>query len=203
MPILQEQPSDPAVPSQIVASSLDPPRDLEYPHAPISAKPRNAMMPLILWALALLFGILMLLVRTPINAPQFQELTQYVCDPFPVLHGQSLRSARSVVLTCRSDDKLVFQRGFPAYSINPAWTSCWRSGGLIRIWRVANPSPYGAYIFHATCDEQVITYYRDRAATYESTQRFVIAVACIMILVSLVGLIRLLLHSRRRPQHQP
>jgi hypothetical protein len=197
MTILQEQPPGPAVPSQIAATSLDPPRDLEYPHAPIAEKAGNSPMPLILWGLALLFGILMLLVRLPLNAPEFEQLTQYVCDPLPVLNGTALRAARSVVLTCRSDDKFVFQRGFPSYSINSAWNSCWRSGGLIRIWRVANPSPYGSYVFHATCDDHVITYYRARAASYESTQRFVIAVACIIILVSAIGLIhiRLVAHS--------
>lgn len=58
--------------------------------------------------------------------------------------------------------------------------------------------PYGSYVFHATCDDHVITYYRARAATYESSQRFVIAVACVVILLSLAGLLGHLLHSRMR-----
>jgi hypothetical protein len=198
MSIQQEQPSDPAARYQIAAALADPPQDLEYPHAPILAETGNSPMPLILWSLGLLLGILMLLVRLPLNAPAFEQLTQYVCDPSPVLNGTYLRAARSVVLTCRSGDRVVFQRGMPTYSLTPAWMPCWRSGGMIRIWRVANPSPYGSYVFHATCDDHVITYYRARAATYESTQRFVIVVACMMILLSLAGLLWQLIHSRLR-----
>jgi hypothetical protein len=118
-------------------------------------------------------------------------------------HISCLHLEMGAIVRCRAGDILVYQRGFPAYSNNPAWTSCRRAGGLIRIWRVANPSPYGAYVFHATCDEHVITYYRDRVATYESTQRFVIAVACIMILVSLAGLIRLLFRNHAARQLTP
>jgi hypothetical protein len=190
MPILQEQPLDSAVPSQIAATSLDPPQDLEYPHAPMPAKAGNAVMPLILWSMALLLGILMLLVRTPLHAPPFESLTEYACDRLPSLPNLGNRSQSYLLnLRCRAGDTVVYQRGFPAYSINPAWTSCRRAGGLIRIWRVANPSPYGSYVFHATCDDHVITYYRARAATYESTQRFVISVAWLLILVSAIDLI--------------
>jgi hypothetical protein len=67
MAILQEQPPDPAAPSQIAAASLKPPQDLEYPHAPIPAKVGDSRMPLILWSMAVLLGILMLLVRTPLH----------------------------------------------------------------------------------------------------------------------------------------
>src|ERR1700683_1312409 len=85
MPILQEHPPDPAVPSQIAASSLERPQDLEYPHAPIPAKIGNPVMPLILWSMALLFGILICLVRLPLNAPPIDQLTLYTCDPLPPL----------------------------------------------------------------------------------------------------------------------
>jgi hypothetical protein len=125
----------------------------------------------------------------PMDAPEFAQLAQYACDPLPFSQGRRpALSAQTVVLTCRSSDKVVFQRGLPAYSNNPTWTSCLRSGGSIRIWRVANPSPYGAYVFHATCDDHVITYYRARVATYEATQQFVIGLACAIILVSAIAL---------------
>jgi hypothetical protein len=172
MTILQEQPLGPAVPPEIAATSLDPPRDLEYPHTPSR------------------------------EGRQLTDAAHTLGTGSSVRNSHAARALAPqcpgiVVLTCRSDDKFVFQRSFPSYSINSAWNSCWRSGGLIRIWRVANPSPYGSYVFHATCDDHVITYYRARAASYESTQRFVIAVACIIILVSAIGLIhiQLIAHS--------
>jgi hypothetical protein len=63
---------------------------------------------------------------------------------------------------------------------------------------MAPPSAYGAYVFHSTCGDHITMYYKNRASTYESTQLFSIAVACIMILASLTGLSRLLFHSHRR-----
>lgn len=131
----------------------------------------------------------MLFARMPINAPPFESLTQYTCDRLPSLPNLGNgRQSYALNLRCRAGDIVVYQRGFPAYNNNPAWTPCRRAGGLIRIWRVANPSPYGAYVFHATCDDHVITYYRARVATYESTQRFVIALGSTIILVSALGI---------------
>ena len=206
MSILQEQPPSP-IPSQIVAASLDPPRDLEYPHAPFSTEPGNSLMPLILWSLAFLFGILMLLARLPVHAPPFESLTQYACDRLPNLPNLGNRfQSYALNLRCRAGDSVVYQRGFPAYSYTTAWAPCRRSGGLIRIWRVANPSPYGSYVFHATCDERVITYYRDRAAGYESAQRFVILIAWTIILGSAIGLTAIIRKSLRRIRmtaHEP
>jgi hypothetical protein len=166
MPIPQQQPRESEAPVQITADSLEGPPGLEYPHAPPQVS--NTFITIILWSLGLSLGLLMLLARMPINAPEFGQLNQYACDPLPFLQGRrSALSAQTVVLTCRSGDKVVFQRGLPAYCNNPTWTSCLRAGGLIRIWRVANPSPYGSYVFHATCDDHVITYYRARVATYD------------------------------------
>src|ERR1700677_486713 len=110
MSILQEQPPDPAVPSPIVATSLDPPQDLEYPHAPIPAKAGNSPMPLILWGMALLLGILMLLVRTPLHAPPFESLTEYVCDPLLRVPNLGNRYQRyQLNLRCRAGDQVIFQ----------------------------------------------------------------------------------------------
>jgi hypothetical protein len=192
MPILQEQSPDPAIPSQIVAASLDPPRDLQYPHAPISSMVGNSPMPLILWGLGLLLGLLMLLARLPVNAPPFESLTEYVCDPLPRLPslGNRFQSYR-LNLRCRAGDQVIFQRQSPFTGTNSSGVyACNREGGLTRIWRAARPSDYGAYVFQSTCGDHLIAAYQNRAATYESTQRFVIAVACIVILVSGIGLIR-------------
>ena len=94
MSILQEQPPEPAEPSQIAAASLERPPDLEYPHAPLPAKARNSLMPLIFWSLALLLGILMLLVRTPLHAQPFESLTEYACR---CLGSQTLETAFRVI----------------------------------------------------------------------------------------------------------
>jgi hypothetical protein len=204
MPILQEQPPDLAIPSQIVATSLDPPRDLEYPHSPISPMVDNSPMPLILWSLGLLLGLLMLLARLPLNAPSFESLTEYVCDPLPRLPslGNRFQSYRSN-LRCRAGDQVIFQRQSPFTGTNSSGVyACNREGGLTRIWRAATPSDYGAYVFQSTCGDHLIAAYKNRAATYESTQRFVIAVAWIIILVSAIGLIRHIVSSAHTHQHK-
>jgi hypothetical protein len=201
MSIEQEQHPDPAIPSRIVATSLDPPRDLEYPHAPISSMVGNSPMPLILWSLGLLLGSLMLLARLPVNAPPFESLTEYVCDPLPRLPnlGNRFQSYR-LNLRCRAGDQVIFQRQSPFTGTNLSGVNaCYREGGLTRIWRAATPSDYGGYVFQSTCGDHLIADYKNRAATYESSQRFVIAVACIVILVSGIGLIR---HISRRSRTQ-
>ena len=192
MPILQDQPPDPAAPSRVVAASLDPPQDLEYPHTPIPLKTTNSVMPLILWSLGLVFGILMLLVRTPLHAPPFESLTEYVCDPLPRLPnlGNRFQSYR-LNLRCRAGEQIIFQRQSPyaGWTNLSSLNACYREGGLTKIWRVAPPSDYGAYVFQSTCGDHLIAASKNRSATYESTQRFVIAVACIVILVSAIGLV--------------
>jgi hypothetical protein len=53
----------------------------------------------------------------------------------------------------------------------------------------------GAHVFHSTCGDHITTYYKNRAAVYESTQRFVIAVASVMILTSAIALGCRMLHA--------
>jgi hypothetical protein len=160
-------------------------------------------MALILLLLLLSLGILMLLVRAPLHAPPFESLTQYVCDPLPGLPTLGSRTQLYLLnIKCRAGDRVVYQKGLPAYSNNPAWTACRRSGGLIRIWRIANPSPYGPYVFHATCDDHVITYYPARAATYESTQRFILGLASVIVVGSAIGVAVSLAKHLQRPQVQ-
>jgi hypothetical protein len=195
MPILQEQPPERGMPSRIEEASLDPPRDLEYPHAPVHAMTRNSTMSLTLWSLALTLGILMLLVRMPLNAPQFEQLTQYVCDPLPRLPLQLNRlGTYPLEFKCRAGDQVLYQRQAVINRSNPSGlNACKQEGGLMRIWRMPPSSAYGAYVFHTTCGNHIIMYYKNRAAVYESIQRFVIAIACIVIVVSATGLGRKML----------
>jgi hypothetical protein len=181
MPIIQQQPAELEARSSIPGIPMDPPRDLEYPHPPVRT---NTAIPLILWSLALLAGILMLLGHAPTKAPAFEQLTQYVCDPAPLMPGRWGRGQRSPVFTCRSGDSVVYQYGISPYDNISAWKPCRRAGGVIRIWRVAPPSPYGPYLFHATCDDHIITYYRARVAAYESTQQFIIGLSLALISLS-------------------
>lgn len=199
MPILQQQPRESETTKQIIAASLDSPQDLEYPHGPLPAKTSDAVMPLVLWSLCLLLGILMLLARTPINAPPFESVTQYVCDPLPRLRNLGNRfQSYTLRLRCRAGDQVIFQRQPVNYGSN--WSglnACKLEGGLTRIWRMAPPSAYGGYVFHSTCGDHILMYYKNRVAVYDSIQRFVIAIACGVILISAIGLGRKTLQQFR------
>jgi hypothetical protein len=155
-------------------------------------------MTTILWILLLVLGFLMLIARGPLNAPPFEQLTEYVCDPlprFPVLGNRSQQYR--LRLTCRAGGQLVYQRQAVNDGSNPTGLkSCQREGGLTRIWRMAPPSAYGATVFHATCGDYIVMLYKNRAAIYESTQRFVVTLACGIILLSLGGLTRKWLYRR-------
>jgi hypothetical protein len=192
MPILQEQHLDPAAASQIAASSLERPQDLEYPHAAIPARTGNSVMPLILWSMALLFGILICLVRLPLSAPPIDQLTLYTCDPLPPLPSLGSRQSYPLNLRCRAGDQVIYQRtNTIPYSYQVTTIPCRKQTGPTQIWHMAPPSPYGSYIFRVACGDLVITDYKTRAATYETTQRFVIAIDCVIILASAIGLMRL------------
>ena len=170
------------LPSQFIESSEAPVDELPPP------QPRPAAtgggMAVIFWGLLLLFGVFMLLGRGPLAAPPFETLTQYVCDPLPVFRSWAFARG-GLLFTCRSGDKIVYVRGPPVD--NPAvWTACRRTGGVIRVWRPPIPSLYGRRVFHVTCDDRVVAYYGYQAASYESTQRFIIVVAYGLIALSAV-----------------
>jgi hypothetical protein len=170
---------------------------LDYPHS--QKRENRVSIPTVLWALLIAFGILILVTRAPLHAPLFESLTQYVCDPLPRLPTLGNRSqSYSLNLRCRAGDQIVFQRQSVVDGSNPSGlTACRREGGLTRIWRMAPPSAYGAYVFHSTCGDHVIMVYKYRAAGYDSAQRFVVAVACMVILISALGLGRKMLHRAR------
>jgi hypothetical protein len=157
-------------------------------------------MAVILWTLLLLFGIVMLIARSPSNAPSFESLTQYVCDPTPPLPGPGNRFLRR---TCRAADQVIYQRQSVVDGSNPSGLkACQREGGPIRIWRMAPPSAYGATVFHSTCGDHIIMLYANRAANYESTQLFIVILSTGLILLSLWGLtkrwLRRITHHREK-----
>ena len=199
MSILREQPPDPAAPSQISAASLERPQDLEYPQARIPDKAGKSPMPVILWSSGLLFGILIVLVRLPLNAPPFDQLTMYTCDPLPMLPSLGSRQSYPLNLRCRAGDQVIYQRTntFP-YSYQATTIPCVKQIGPARIWRLAPPSPYGSYIFQVACDGHVVTDYKSRAAIYQATQQFVIAFGTLFTLLCAIGLIVNLVRLRRR-----
>jgi hypothetical protein len=190
----EERPPNPLV------ANADSAVALEYPHPHRRKDTDPIPVPTALWSGLLVFGILILLARSPINAPTFDQLTQYVCDPLPPLPSVGGRTQTyNLRITCRSGDKIVYQRGYPFDGSNPnASFTCRRTGGTIRIWRYANPSPYGPYVFHSTCNDSVLVFYNNRVRAYEATQRFVIVVGWLLIGVGGIGLARKILVSRRR-----
>jgi hypothetical protein len=162
-------------------------QELAYPQHRHDASGR--LMPEVLWALLMTVSMLMLLVSGPPKAPPFASLTVYACDPLQVMiSGRYFgnRSVSTVVLTCRSENQVVYQRGrWITNLVNPSgWNNCRRAGGLVKIWRHANPSPYGNIAFQVTCNNEIFIAYKDTAAIYETNQEFSRLVAWILILLS-------------------
>lgn len=196
MPITEPDQRKAQHPSEVIASEAP----VEALEPPERKRPRGGNMTVILWALLLVFGILIFLVRTPLHAPPFDSLTQYVCDPPPRLPIQANRlGTYPLEFKCRAGDQVLYQRQAVINGSNPSGLkACKQEGSLIRIWRMPPPNAYGAYVFHSTCGDHTIMYYKNRAAVYESIQRFSMAVTCIVILGSLTGLGLRLFHSHRR-----
>lgn len=200
MPILQDQPADPTVPSQISASSSERPQDLEYPHAPIPVKKPNSAMPFIPWTLSLLAGILIFLTHLPLSPPRIDQLTMYTCDPLPNLPSLGSRRSYPLNLRCRTGDRVIYQRTNSLPYSYPGTTTipCIQQIGPARIWRMAPPSAYGSYVFQMACDGHIVTDYKSRAAGYNATQLFVTALASLLCLAGATGLIISLLRFRQR-----
>jgi hypothetical protein len=198
--VLAHMPHESTEHSKIVAESLEPPMNLEYPHPPSPVKNSNNAMPLILGSLGVLVGVVVLLVRMPTHAPTFEQLTQYTCDPVPRLPLAANRlGTYPLEFKCQAGDQILYQHQAVTNRSNPSGLyACKQAGELMRIWRMAPPSPYGAYVFHSTCGSHVIMYYKHRAATYESIQQFVIALASLLILGGAIGISVSLAKSVRR-----
>jgi hypothetical protein len=198
VPMIQEQPPETPAPSRI-AESLNPPLDLEYPRAAIRVKKENFVMPLILWILVLIFGILIFLTHLPVNAPRIDQLTMYTCDRLPPLPSLGNRQSYPLNLRCRIGDQVIYQRtNTIPYSYQATTIPCIKEIGPTKIWRVAPPSPYGSYIFQVVCDRRIVTDYKSRAAIYKTTQLFVTTMASLLSLAGAMGLIISLFGFRQR-----
>ena len=85
--------------------------------------------------------------------------------------------------TCRSANQVVYQRNLNSGASGP-WGNCRRAGGVVKIWRYPNPSPYGSTVFQTACNDRVFIDYKNSAASYAVNQRVGQAVAWILSLLS-------------------
>ena len=146
-------------------------------------------MPLILWSLGLVLGLLIFLTHLPLNAPLFNQLTVYACEPLPQLPSLGNRQSYPLNLRCMAGDRAIYQRtNTIPYSYRATTIPCRNQIGPAKIWRMAPPSPYGSYVFQATCGDLMMTSYKLRAANYESTQRFVIVIGALILVGTGIGL---------------
>jgi hypothetical protein len=144
-----------------------------------------------LLGLLFLFGVLILLVLGAKEPPAFAQLTVFRCgsvNPLPRRYHYAGANP-TTIYACRAGDLVVHQVGTPTDGLNPgAWNNCVRNGGVLRIWRHANPSPYGAFVFQSSCNGHVIMAYGTRAAQYVANRQFSLAVAWFLILGSIAGI---------------
>jgi hypothetical protein len=198
---IYEQSREDCPPPQIIAELLSAAAALESPHPHHDTSGGN--IPVILWSLALLLGVLAILARGPREAPAFDTLTAFTCDPLPALRTGWNRTMWPVYYTCRAGNKFVYQRGMsPSPTKGTQWQACRRAGGVIKIWRYDNPSPYGSFVFQMTCDDQIYADYKTRAANYVAIHATGMLVAAGLIILSLIGLaarLHFLRHHRTTP----
>jgi hypothetical protein len=133
--------------------------------------PRRTV-PIILWFLLLLTGVLLLASRTPLQAPLLSSLTAFTCDPRPIYESLGGRGQRPTFrYVCKSEHQVLWQRSsIPIAERFGAWRKCGSSNGVITIWRHGNPSPYGSYIFQSACGGEVYASYAARSANYTAAQ---------------------------------
>jgi hypothetical protein len=55
---------------------------------------------------------------------------------------------------------------------SPDSTACRRAGGIIKVWLNPRPSPYGPYVFQASCNDELFLTYTDATSAYESRRAF-------------------------------
>jgi len=188
MSIIQPDQREDAVISRMIASSET---SLDGLPPPELRQGTSDSVVVFLWSFLLLFGVLMLLTRGPLNAPPFEQLTQYVCDPLPALPTLGNRFQQyGLRLTCHAEGQLIYQReAIFNVSNQSGLLKCKREGGLTKIWRMAPPGAYGEIVFHATCGDHIVILYKNSAANYESNQYFITVLACTIIILSAASLI--------------
>jgi hypothetical protein len=185
--------------SESERGSLAPPIDARvYPQR---RRDRFAdVIPVVLWSLLLLAGILALLGSGPREAPAFSTLTAFTCDPLPVFSGSWRRTSPPLVYTCRSDNGVVYQRGSPPSGTNVRqWRACRRAPGVITLWRQVNPSPYGTFVFQTSCNGEIYADYKTQAASYQALHEsgLIAAWAAVILSVTQLG-VRLARRWRHR-----
>jgi hypothetical protein len=161
--------------------------------------------PNILWSLSLLLGILALLGMGPADAPPFDTLTTYTCDPLPALRTSWNRTPIWPMYSiCRAGKATVYQRGLPPTTMNfSQWQTCRRAVGVVRIWRHANPSPYGNFVFQMSCNDDIYLDYKSRAASYTAIHAMAVLVAWGLVILSLTFLTSRLYRRQRRHRTTP
>lgn len=186
--------------SQVIGSSET---SIDVSPPPPTGQRTSGNIVVILWSVLLLFGVLILLIRGPLNAPPFERLTQYVCDPLPPLPTLGNRFQQyGLRLTCHAGDQLIYQRESIFNVLNQGGRlSCKRDGGLTRIWRMAPPGAYGEVVFHATCGDHIVIDYKNSAANYESNKVFLTLLGCAFIILSMAVLVMRWSTRQRRGQH--
>jgi hypothetical protein len=176
---------------------------LIYPKA--RHKTEGGDIPTVLWSLSLLVGILALLGMGPAEAPAFNTLTAYTCNPLPALRSSWNRSPFWPMYSiCRAGTATVYQRGLPPTTMNfSQWRACRRAVGVVKIWRHANPSPYGSFIFQMTCNDEVYVAYKSRAASYAAIHAMAVFVSWSLVVLSLIFLATRLYRRRQHQQTTP
>jgi hypothetical protein len=162
---------------------------------PLASRSYN-FMPTVLWSLLLAFGVLILLNMGPRHAPLPSALVAYRCDPPPILPATGSGRANAaiagaLIYTCRAGDAVIHARGRLPFGSNAAgWSACVRSGGVISLWRVPLPSPYGARIFQSACGDEVYLTYRAAAEGYAAghATAFLVGVGAIGLAASALAL---------------
>jgi hypothetical protein len=125
----------------------------------------------------------------------------FVDDITKIAHNE-----RTPYYTCRAGNKSAYQRGVsPTTTKVSQWQACRRAGGVVKIWRHANPSPYGSFVFQITCDGEIYQDYKTRAASYTAIHATGVLVASGLIILSVISLaarLHLLRHHRTTPASQ-
>ena len=137
----------------------------------------------------------------PRQPPALDSLAIYTCDPPLVMRNRWNRPMAPMLYTCRSGNQVVYQRaGLPVGTNFQGWKACRNAGGEIIIWRHANPSPYGGYVFQTTCNGQIYADYKAQVASYMSKlEGGLIFISGLMIL----SITRLTVRIYRRLRHRP
>jgi hypothetical protein len=109
-----------------------------------------------------------------------------------------------MMFTCRASDKVTYLQGGPPTGANSrGWQACRRAGGVVKVWRYPNPSPYGNYIFQTSCNGQIFADYNTRVAGYTASRGggLVIARGLVILSVTFLSarLYRRLRHLRTAP----